>query len=152
MEDKNVTEMRDRISMVVVGLVFGQNIVEDQLLGGGSGHDSIHLVGVCDLNQELGARLASKHNLKQYGTSRKKLTLGRQLRSDRHSRRDAHFCRDGKNGSYQWENFRLAVANGGVVPGEISAEQIAAGVQVISAMVQAEKTGKRIEINEEDYV
>jgi (2Fe-2S) ferredoxin len=40
----------------------------------------------------------------------------------------------------------LAVKNGGVVSGEITPEQIMAGVQVIKAVAEAEKTGNSVEI------
>lgn len=54
-----------KVTVAVVGLVFGRYIVEDQLLNG-PGRDYVDLVGVCDLNQDLGAKMAARHGLRQY--------------------------------------------------------------------------------------
>ena len=57
--------MINKIKMVVVGLVFGRYIVEEQLLKG-PGKKYIELAGVCDLNMKLCSEIALTHNLKQY--------------------------------------------------------------------------------------
>lgn len=52
------------------------------------------------------------------------------------------------SGKYQWGNFYKAVKSGLPLQGEITPEQIAAGIQVINAMAEAGKTGRNVKIGE----
>jgi len=54
------------------------------------------------------------------------------------------------SGKYQWGNFYKAVKSDSALQGEITPEQIAAGIQVINAMAEAERTGRNIKIKEID--
>lgn len=58
-------KQKQKINMAVVGLVFGQHMVENHIVSG-AGSDTIELTGVCDLNADLSAGLAAKHKVKQY--------------------------------------------------------------------------------------
>jgi len=51
-------------------------------------------------------------------------------------------------GKYQWGNFYKAVKSELPLHGEIIPEQIVAGIQVINAMAEAEKTGRNVKIME----
>ncbi|QQE11083.1 Gfo/Idh/MocA family oxidoreductase [Planctomycetota bacterium] len=57
--------MNDKIQMAIVGLRFGQHIVENQVLNG-PGAPFINLRGVCDLDRTKSSTLAKKYNLKEY--------------------------------------------------------------------------------------
>jgi len=50
------------------------------------------------------------------------------------------------SGAYQWANFYKAVKSGSALNGGIMPEQIVAGVKVINAMAEAEKTGKNVKV------
>jgi predicted dehydrogenase len=51
-------------------------------------------------------------------------------------------------GKYQWSNFYKAVKSGSPLHGETMPEQIVAGIQVVNAMAEAEKTGSNVKIKE----
>jgi predicted dehydrogenase len=57
--------MKNRIKLVVVGLRFGEYIVECQL-NGAPGEDYIELLGVFDLDESKTKRIAHKHYIRQY--------------------------------------------------------------------------------------
>lgn len=57
--------MDDRISMAVVGLVFGRHMAEERILAG-KGAEFIRLCGVCDTNAELSAAVAAALGVKQF--------------------------------------------------------------------------------------
>ncbi|QHI69289.1 Gfo/Idh/MocA family protein [Tichowtungia aerotolerans] len=49
--------------------------------------------------------------------------------------------------NYQWKNFHSAVRNGGTVDGEVSPEQVAHSIWIISAMRTADQTGAQVLID-----
>ncbi|MGE4564546.1 MAG: Gfo/Idh/MocA family protein, partial [Victivallaceae bacterium] len=55
-----------------------------------------------------------------------------------------------RTGTYQWENFHRAISNGPDLPGMIPDDDIVAGIKVLRAMKQSEKTGRSCRINELD--
>lgn len=57
------------------------------------------------------------------------------------------FAPEFRSGAYQWDNFHNAVRNGKLPDGEVAPETIAAGIAVITAMLQAEKTGTSVKIS-----
>ena len=59
--------MKKRIKMAVVGLRFGEYVVECQILGQ-PGMDAIELVGVFDLDVSKSSRIAQKHAVRHYAS------------------------------------------------------------------------------------
>lgn len=59
--------MKKRIKMAVVGLRFGEYVVECQILGQ-PGMDAIELVGVFDLDASKSSKIAQKHAVRQYAS------------------------------------------------------------------------------------
>lgn len=53
--------------VVVVGLGFGQWLIENELLTD-EGLQNVDFVGVCDLNQQLAAAVAERHSVKHFST------------------------------------------------------------------------------------
>jgi predicted dehydrogenase len=103
------------------------------------------------INYERGTVTTAPNEVNQFGTCGRKVSLKVLGEEGQVIVREASFGKEGLSGGYQWDAFHRAVRNGGVVPGEITPEQIVAGLQVIQAMAEAEKTGRTIAISECDY-
>jgi len=100
------------------------------------------------INYERGSVTTDPSEVNQHGTCGRKVSLKVLGEDGQVVVREASFGQDGLSGAYQWDAFHRAVRHGGVVPGEITPEQIVAGLQVIRAMAEAEKTGRTIPISE----
>ena len=100
------------------------------------------------INYESGTVTTSPIDVNPFGTCGRKVSLKVLGEAGQVITREASFGKEGLSGAYQWDAFHRAVRNGGVVPGEITPEQIVAGLQVIQAMSEAENTGRTISINE----
>jgi predicted dehydrogenase len=57
--------MKKRIKMAVIGLRFGEYVVDCQILGD-PGMGAIELIGVYDLDESKSSRIAEKHAVRQY--------------------------------------------------------------------------------------
>lgn len=55
----------DKINAVVVGLNFGEWVIENELING-KGKDYIKLIGVCDLNKEKTLEFSKRYNVTPY--------------------------------------------------------------------------------------
>lgn len=100
------------------------------------------------INYERGTVTTAPSEVNPFGTCGRKVSLKVLGEEGQVTTREASFGKEGLSGGYQWEAFHQAVRNGGVVPGEITPEQIVSGLQVIQAMSEAEKTGRTIAIKE----
>ena len=79
------------------------------------------------LNYERGTVTTSTTEVDPYGTCGRKVSLKALGEEGQVIVREASFGKEGLSGAYQWDAFHRAVRNGGVVPGEITPEQIIGG-------------------------
>jgi predicted dehydrogenase len=103
------------------------------------------------LNYERGTVTTAPSAVNRFGTCGRKVLLKVLGEDGQVVVREASFGKEGLSGAYQWDAFHGAVRSGGVVPGEVTPEQIVASLQVIQAMAEAENTGRTISISECDY-
>ena len=99
------------------------------------------------IRYERGAIETTPVESDRFGTCARKLMLKVIDGTGRVTMREARFGREEFSGAYQWDTFHRAVRNGAILSGETTPEQIVAGIQVINAMAQAEKTGRTITIS-----
>lgn len=100
------------------------------------------------INYERGTIRSEAIDRDQHGMPGKHMWLQTVGKNGAVLKREACFGRDEKVGGYNWAAFHQAVRSGGILEGTIEPVQVAAGVQVIAAMADAEKTGRSIRIDD----